>query len=166
MPRNRLRNPLKVEDLPVGLRRPLAEDMSFVTHSWRFSYRDHSDASQRMSLPGRSVFIKRHLPFIMDLATYERLMIAYSKVDDELIYGWICAEPELEHDGHRIIHYLHVKEDFKRWGIGSLLLKSVGMEPETTVMATHMTWQARALARACRLKIEYNPYVLEELGRG
>lgn len=45
------------------------------------------------------------------------------------LYGWIMVEDGLDTDGYDCVHYINVKEPFRRNGIAKMLLREAGVDP-------------------------------------
>lgn len=102
-------------DAPKILFRPYNEtDVPFIMSSWL--------KSLKQSLPWR----------VMRKTTYFHLMqkrltkvlnrsgaiIACDPTDPSIIIGWMCAEfIDLGHDAEPVMHYVYVKQKFRRFGI-------------------------------------------------
>jgi len=82
------------------------------------------------------------------------LTIAHDPKDAEHVYGWACTERRAT--GPLIIHYVHVKHEFRRLGVATALLAPVLAE-RRTVLVSHATDKALSVMRE-------NPALRETLG--
>lgn len=140
------------QTLPTKLRLADKEDVGFIFNSWLKSYRNSLFAKPISN----TVFFAEHHKVIEKLAKTSQILVACNKEDPAQIYGYACAERV---DGVFVLHYIYVKQHFRRFGIGKLLLNSFdhNFEEEAAVY-THHTKIAEKLA--AKYSLVYHPYLL------
>lgn len=122
--------------------RPYKEsDLNFVRNSWAKSYYKGAEYVDFLS---PNEFNERHRPIREDLLNRSNsaIVIACSSQDEDLILGWILVEKPPK---GTILHYLYVKEAFKKEGISDALLEVL---KEAPIMITHMTDRASKIVKA------------------
>lgn len=85
-------------------------------------------------------------------------IVCASNNDPTLILGWIVVETPYEERG-LILHYIYVKEAFKREGIGTELFnRAIVSKP---VLFTHLTEKAsKILIHKNKDKMRYIPHLI------
>lgn len=127
--------------------RPYREsDLNFIRNSWAKSYYKGSEYVKFIS---PNEFHERHRPIREEILKRPNiaLVVACSTDDEDLILGWILIEKPKEKSG-TILHYLYVKEAFKKEGISKELMNK--LLTNTPIMVTHMTERASKI-------IQYHP---------
>lgn len=109
------------------------QDLNFISSSWGKSYYDNSDYERVMTEPQ---FDKYHRPKRTKILNNKdsTILICASKNDPYLIIGWICLTHLSDQKG-TILHYLYVKEAFRKLKIAEELLELLS----TPVLVTHLT---------------------------
>jgi GNAT superfamily N-acetyltransferase len=134
------------EKLPILLREGDSADFAHVVTTWIASYAS-SDFGRTMK---HSTYIQNHKPIAQDCVEQGQIMIACNNQDLDYIYGYTVYERLKDLS---IIHYVHVKPAFRRFGIATMLLNSVTMNK---FVATHRTRDAKKLPRK---DYDFNPYI-------
>lgn len=137
------------------------EDIDFITSSWLQSYR--TGGCMVESVPN-SIYFRQHHRLLEKLIPESVVLIACNDEDDEQIFGWICAQIV---DNFLCIHYLYVKDSFRRFGIAEelvrLLMQTQPVD-QTLILTTHQTRKVRAMQTSDRqikkVRIQYSPYLL------
>ena len=118
----------KSEDkLDISVRRLLPEDINFILHSWKLSYRAY-----RREWTDRFYYAEMHRRIVKLLGRTPKIRIACNPLDVTRIYGWIITEPP-------VIHYIYVKEPFRGAGVALNLVAEVGLAPTTKILCSHWT---------------------------
>lgn len=122
----------------ISIRQARESDRRFVVNSWFQSYRPHAGDV------GFDVYSKGHRAHIEDLfLACPPPAVAVAAEDPDTILGW-----SLSRGDH--LHYVYVKQAFRRLGIGSLLVP------------TGMKWYTfrtpAGLALAKRFQLRYDPW--------
>lgn len=96
-------------------------DKNKILSDWAFTNRHDSDWrwAPKEAYVGHQRAVQAILP-ITDI------LVATDPKMPSLIYGWCCAEPDI-----KLLHMVYVRHDFRRNGIGSLLMRRMfdGIEP-------------------------------------
>lgn len=134
-----------IEDLVI-LRAIEEDELSFVYHSWLTSLR--AGSPYHRSIPKTEYYDgqKQILYKILDNA---HTIVATPKEHPSIIAGyivWESSEPA-------IIHYIYIKSDYRRMGLGSLLVEVASSGGK--VVATHRTNDVKGK------DFLFNPYLLE-----
>lgn len=139
------------QKLPVTLRRAEEKDISFIFNSWLKSYRTSYFAKSI----GNTIYFSEHHKVIEKLAKTSEVLVACNSEDPDQIYGYMCAE---KIDGIFCLHYVYIKQPFRRLGVGKLLLSSFDRDSEQASVYTHHTKLAEKLA--AKYNMIYHPYLL------
>jgi len=112
-----------------NIRPPKPEDLSFIYSTWLNSfYYDSWTKSIR-----KSVYFNNYKKVLDRLLNETVISIACLIEDDSVILGYMVSEPE-------IIHYVYVKEAFRKMGIAKSLAKEL-FDDEKGFEFTHKTRQ-------------------------
>jgi GNAT superfamily N-acetyltransferase len=148
------------EAKPYTFRPYTTNDIPFIQSSWGNSY--YKGASYHTFMEPDS-FHSFHRP--IREAFFERpetaAIVCVAKDDSDLILGWIAVERPPKPPGI-MIHYLYVKEAFKRQGIATELISAVGASD--LVMHTHLTERADRIMFESKPKFKnwvYTPHLLK-----
>jgi GNAT superfamily N-acetyltransferase len=157
-----------MSEVELAVRKPHAGDVDFLTNSWLESFRDGYFPS---SVPNR-VYYNQHHRILEKLMPRAQILIACNAKDPEQIFGWVCAE---QMDQHLVIHYIYVKDTFRRFGIAKRLVKLLMRDlpvNQQRVLITHLTHKAKQLIKGWKewklepaqkrygIEFLYNPYML------
>jgi GNAT superfamily N-acetyltransferase len=121
-------------------------DLSFIFNSWLKSFFHSSSFAKDID---KDIYYKYHKLVIERILS--RLPTVYVACDSthlETVFGYILGEGE-------VLHFLYVKKDFRKLGIGTSLLEVYGV-PE---YISHLTKDAKKLSDKHKPKMRYNPYV-------
>ena len=129
--------------------RPYKEsDLNFIRNSWAKSYYKGAEYVDFLS---PNEFNEKHRPIREEILNRPNiaLVVACSANEQDLILGWILVEKPSR---GTTLHYLYVKEAFKKEGVFDELLEKTLKDPP--VMVTHMTDRASKIiaAKADRFK--------------
>jgi GNAT superfamily N-acetyltransferase len=118
-------------------------DGNFVYSSWLNSYRESaiggwkSPTGEAMAL---GVYYKRARSRIDALIKRgAELKVACDPEDTNIILGWMCAEDP-------VLHYVYVKEAYRRQGIALSLLAACGLSSSRIIPCSHWTPSAEEVA--------------------
>lgn len=117
------------------------EDIPFIQNSWGSSYYKGAEY-HRFLAPVEFHHYHRPIRERLLLSQNVAIIVACDPSDEDLILGWILVEKPHKAQG-LILHYLYVKEAFKREKLASRLIDRA--LPEGPVMFTHLTDRARKL---------------------
>lgn len=129
------------------------DDVNFIQSSWGHSY--YSGSSYKDLLAPKE-FHERHRPIRDRILARPNvaIIVCVSKEYPDTILGWILVEkPPAPPDGFRgiFLHYLYVKEAFKKEHIATELIDLVAT-PSKLVLYTHITEQAGRIMGELRMK--------------
>jgi hypothetical protein len=124
-----------------------AADYSFVIGSWLSSYRESDFARPIRS----SIYFDSLARLIKGIIPRCFGVVAVAPSDESNILGWSAWTGPL-------LHYLYVKEVYRRNGLGMILL---GNAPDK-LFCTHITHAGRCLVEKTGRKVYYNPYQFME----
>lgn len=119
-----------------------AEDRPFLFSSWLKSFRDSCPYVWNGTYYAGQHRLIESLLADEDTAVH----IAAPMGDDLTIYGWVVHSRDA-----KTLHYVYVKEAFRRMGIGAVLARN----PQVT---THMTKYGQLALKG--RPVAYNPYLL------
>lgn len=109
----------------VVLRALSENDRNFVLDSWRQSYRRFNKYRDHKAL-------REHL---IDNST---ILVMHPRKNREQILGWICWSTNVTFGPW--LHYIYVKNPFRRRGLGSLMLAAAGWPPKAEIVSSHVTY--------------------------
>jgi len=138
---------------PVAFREAVEGDLHFLISSWLKSYRSSRktwDVESHLFYDGRC----GHKAVVLRLLSGCPVAVACHPIHTDQIYGWLCHTEDA-------IHYIYVKEEFQRMGIGRQLVGHAGFDLEKPVVVSH--WHKPCDRYKKRVDIRYNPYLLMEL---
>jgi len=135
-----------IEDLVI-LRAIEEEELSFVYHSWLHSLR--AGSLHYKGIPS-SVYYNNHKRKLYKVLDRSNTIVATPKDHPEIIAGYIVWEDK----DPAVIHYIYVKSDYRKMGLGSLF-KEVAASGRDLI-GTHRTIDVKGKG------FTFNPYLLEE----
>ncbi len=138
----------------IEIRQATKDQLSFVFATWLRNYKHSSQFARKIK---NATFFKWHHLVIERI--FDRpntlVLIATPQGESEPILGYAVLEAQ---DGTPVIHYVYVKDDFRRMGIATKLIAASRLPLDRAVF-THYT---SALDELGLLKkytaLEYNPY--------
>lgn len=148
-----------VDEIPVSLRQATEADVPFIARSLIMSYRHSSSCGKKLA-PG--LIETQHLRLIKGvLARPGAQAILATMLDDpDTFFGFVLFEKK----PHHVIHYVYVKEAFRRFGIGRLLVDATQCDLDEAYF-THWTYDfSNARPWDHYPGLTYNPYLLLEPG--
>lgn len=137
--------------MEVFLRPSNLEDNPFIVESWLEFYKIFSQFGK--SVPAR-VYFKEHRRLIMKVMEFSKCFVACDPKDHGLILGFVCSE-SIHQRNTDVLHFIFVRKDFRRLGIGKQLLDKVSQ-----YQAVEFTHQGdlKSLWSNYASKV-YNPYL-------
>lgn len=135
-------------------------DAPFLFNSWLKSFR-RAWFAQR--IPSDVFFAQQHLVIEDILQRPETRVWVVTPAgigDEDVICGYAVTAAVPGADSKAlIVHYVYVKETFRKLGLAARLLQAAGLHPDThVVMLSHMTQFMAPIAE--KRGWVYNPYVL------
>lgn len=128
----------------MGIRFAEIQDLPLVFSSWLKSYRKHA-ATQGLS---NDVYFSGQRELIARLLQRATVRLLVSVEDPSHIYGWACTELS---GGLPVLHYVYVKQTYRRLGFARLLLGDLLTTP---VAYSHLGEFTGKLASGSH----FNPY--------
>lgn len=123
-----------------------AGDVSFVYHSWLKGSR-----SSWPAMRSEDYFALQHQRIERLLTGDARLAVLHPEGTPDVIAAWAL----LDGAGPDVVHYVHVRGEYRRMGFAARLLAG-------RTIATHMTETGERLKR--KLGLRYMPHLLDGLG--
>lgn len=133
---------------PFNMRMPRSEDMAFIYSTWLTSVVENQKNYVHRG------YVRRKLRHIID-RVYPGIIVATAIDDDSQIYGYICRE------GY-VVHYVYVKQLFRRMGIGRRLLLGNDAEGEHRYLCTQWSDALCSPDVYRRYNLSYDPYYFVE----
>lgn len=127
----------------LALRPATPADANLIRHDWFLSYRNNG--SKDVSELRPDVYNQQNILIEQLLAECPPIVATFPQVPDEIV-GWVCRDLK-----RPIIHFVYVKYDYRRTGIGSALVAGANQH-------THKTRAGELLFRP--LGNTFNPYSL------
>lgn len=135
----------------VLLRPAAASEAPFVYRNWLDSY--YPVQKPRLK---KTVFYEGHHALIEKLLKRSRCLVACNAEDVDQLYGFAVGEAFGESMSSVVaLHYVYVKQAFRRMGIGGRLVREL-TQPESTLLHSHETETGRAFGAA--LRSVFSPY--------
>jgi GNAT superfamily N-acetyltransferase len=134
---------MRTDIVPTAERDGTAADVSFMFHSWLKGSRDAWPAMRN-----DDYFALQHQRIERLIASDARLVVLHPERTPAVIAAWAL----LDRAGPDVVHYVHVKGEYRRMGFATRLL--VGR-----TIATHMTEVGEKLKR--KLGLRYMPHLLD-----
>lgn len=125
-------------------------DEAFVYSTWLKNYKHSSYFAKRIR---PMVFFKGHRVLVDHLLKKEsaKTLVAHPKNDPDTILGYLTFEPQ-------VVHFVFVKDPFRKMGIATVLLRAAQIELETATF-THWTFPVDEFVRRWP-GMTYDPYKL------
>lgn len=136
-----------IEDLVV-LRAVEESELNFIYHSWLRSLRSGNQFYK--NIPGAEYF-DNHRKRLYRLLDRSSCIIATPRDHPDIIVAYIVWESPEGDD--TIIHYIYVKSDYRKMGLGGLLVEVAS--GGKNIIATHTTGSVKDK------KFTFNPYLME-----
>jgi ribosomal protein S18 acetylase RimI-like enzyme len=139
---------------PVEIRDYKSEDRDFVFSSWLRNYKHSSYFAKRIR---NSVFFFWHQKIADAIVSRPsaRILVACAPGESDVILGYLVME---ERPTEQVIHYVFVKPEFRKMGIGRKLWLKAEVKP-TGAYFTHWTFVVNDL-REKMPELTYDPYRL------
>jgi GNAT superfamily N-acetyltransferase len=144
---------MEADNTLVGIRPMELKDSGFVTANWLKHYKNWSPHTKRIP---RQIFFRHHHALLQNLIArpFAQILIAHLPEDSNVILGFLAIEEEPEEEP--LIHFIFVKEAFRKFGIAKSLLEASKLNPNHCQI-THWTEEVETLSRKFP-KLKYNPY--------
>ena len=128
----------------VIIRAATSDDMNFIYSSWLSAIA----TSEKRRTP-KDIVYKNHRPIMERALAESSVLIACMDDYKDQILGWLCYDRD-------ILHYLYIKQPFRKHGLANMLIEHTGVKEPLTV--THWTWRLWDISKTH--KLVYNPYLL------
>lgn len=127
-------------------------DAPFIIHSWLTSFRE---GDFNAGIPN-TIYYHTHHKIVTSILSRATVLVLCMPDAPEVLFGYICVEAC---DNGIIIHYIYVKNDFRKSRLASRLLQEVlDAEKPDVVFCTHRV-KPMGIEFKKRHYI-YNPYLL------
>jgi ribosomal protein S18 acetylase RimI-like enzyme len=137
---------MKSDDLPIMLREGIENDLGHIVVTWSKSYAS-SDFAKPMKF---STYMDNHIDLINETLDTASIIVACLNDDQNIIIGYVVFELV---DDETIVHYIHVKPKFRKYGVASLMLDALRANKLVT---THKTKLSKLITKR---GVDYNPYL-------
>lgn len=142
-----------IDVMPLDTIHP-SRALNFVRSSWTANYRESSGA-ERLHINAAD-YARLHSRRIDRLLSRPgvSVFVAYPKGDRSIICGWVCLERS---ENETALHYVYVAVNFRRWGVATALLETLGDGP---IAALAWTPIASTLAHAGKVptRLSLDPF--------
>lgn len=126
-------------------------DIAFIYSTWLRSYRNDSLIGLSVK---KSIFFETYRLVLDQILAKNttKVLVACLPEDDSVILGYLVADPT-----EKVLHYIFVKDAFRRFHIAQTLYDKVFSEMgEGVVSITHSTHHVKNFIE----KFTYNPFLL------
>jgi len=146
----------------ADFRAATAKDVPFIRHSWVMSYCKHSVVAPDSRPPrgacgarmSSSTYVPEQHELIAKILQRASCVVACNAEDPDQIFGYLVFEKQ--HD-RPCIHYLYVKEKFRKLGIAHALAKEAAAHmPEGPLWASHWSHLLPVVMKPA--EVEFNPF--------
>lgn len=143
-----------MEELPIAIRPANADDYGYILKTWSVDFHKNYP----------TVHIPNSIYFPHQAKKIESIMKKYGAlvacIDDEpnTIVGYLVSQPV--NDGNVVIHWAQTKGIFRRMGVLTTLLKSIGAQ-DKNIICTHTFNLFKELKD--KYHLIYDPTLLEDL---
>jgi hypothetical protein len=134
----------------VKIRPANEKDVGFIFNSWLKSYKSSRFAKFLPNI----VYFSSHHKLIEKLIAKNTVSVACNIADENQIYGYVCAE---EVEGALVVHYVYIKDTFRKLNCATLLLQSLGNHK--AFFYSHNTQLASTIVLKKYSNCVYNPYL-------
>ena len=143
--------------LDIAFRPYELRDDAFVVSAWMRQMR----SEPAMRFVKNDVFFPRERDRISAILARSKAMLAISRDDSSLLFGFIVSE-------RNIVHWVYVKSVYRGMGVGAALLEQSGISgPLLCTHATELIFgSVRGQKKLDALKVSYDPYLLDSMVRG
>lgn len=119
----------------VEIRKMEPQDEGFIYATWLKSYKNSSNFAKRIK---NDVYYPKHHAIVSHILVKPstHVLIAHTHKDPDHILGFLAYE---DTDQGFVAHYMFIKAEFQRIGIGRKLFEMSGMAPDDLVF-THFTY--------------------------
>lgn len=138
--------------LPIKIRPATDNDVPFILNSWLKSYRDNGPIAQNVP---NTIYYAGHHKILQKIIRRSQVLVACDEKDESQIFGYASAE---RIDGHFVLHFVYIKQQFRKMGIGTSLLNMFEHDPSTVSIFTHHTRMAERMHM--KYNMVYHPYVI------
>ncbi len=126
---------------PIEVRLGAPGDVAFVFSTWLWSYRRNSDFARAMHW---KVFMHYHRKVLERITSRPscRLLVAHQPGNRDIIYGYMVVESGIA--DRDVVHYIFVKEAWRRFGIATSLILASGIDPKHSSIIVQSSVPAHA----------------------
>lgn len=134
----------------VGVREATIEDLDFVYATWLRFFKHHSPHGRKLS---PHIFFENHHKIIEVILAQPKTktIVCCLASEPKVLLGYIVGS------GDDVIHFVFVKESFRKFGIAKHLLEASGIDPQKA-MFTHYCDTTYELLKKYP-KLIHNPYL-------
>lgn len=142
------------EDISIAYRGAEQRDINFILSSWIKSFRTWHD-----KMHNHHYYIGQQ-GVVAALAETSKIIVCCeaAPADGKFIFGWICGVMDVPKDT-LTLHYIYVKNGYRRAGIGQGLLEQMGWQKQTRIVATHWSHIIKDLRHG--YNVEFNDYPIK-----
>lgn len=154
-----------MSDGPYVIRERTDADNNFILSSWINSFKPEcqyydGDTADRYRHRGikRDAVKRFHSHLVQRMIERNKIVVAAMPEDPTIVFGFACADRMID----RVLHYVFVKDGFRRWGVGSGMIKAFGWPDHATITMSHWTPPADFVltrSKRWRGRFEFNPYL-------
>lgn len=147
-------------NLPMKFRSRTEGDHNFIFASWMRSFRSNSQWAKQIS---SGIYNTKHPKLINELLANSGSIVACSSDMPDQIFGFAIYQPSVENIA--VIHWLYVKEIYRKMGVGNALFRETLMAANHDLkMPVAVTHDSRNLKWASeKYNLVYNPYLAFEV---
>jgi hypothetical protein len=147
-----------MSNLQFAVRGPNVDDTALIFSSWLKSSLA-SPAYQH--IPSETFFYFQHRiieTYVSDATA--AWLIACNPDDPRFVYGWLCGQvvKRANESISPTIHYVYVKQKFRRMGVASQLVRLFGVNEHVACITTSWTPKGDELLASMGVTQLYNPF--------
>lgn len=140
--------------IDIDIKRATNDTIPFVYSTWLYCFRYYSYFCKRIK---NSIFFKNHHKLLDNIISQSstQILIAHSSEEPEVILGYIVYELM----PHETIHFIYVKNSFRKFGIAKSLLKESKLQLKETSFS-HWCFDTDWIMAKYPDQLTYNPYII------
>ena len=129
--------------------RPANEtDTNRIYSDWLRSYRQNSTTLKDLS---EKIFFNEHRKVITDIIKRGKVLVLADKLDDYVVAGFICFEPQ-------ILHYIYIIKDFRKLGLATELMEAANFKRGQELLISHCVYSYAPVHFFKNYLAVFNPY--------
>jgi ribosomal protein S18 acetylase RimI-like enzyme len=142
----------------LRLRAAKASDEPFIFNSWLVS---HQDGSPQARFILKKIYFNHHKEIVNKLIQGSNVCIVHPEEDEDQIIGYMVFK---HINDISFIHYIYVKQVFRKMGVARLMIEACFGPRSAEVMPIISTHATSFFSHLCKtFNLVFNPYYIERI---